>query len=187
MLSGALHFTCPPWRARPQFSYLHDVRYPAGGRGKPDPASGFGCSCGGVRAGYRLPHRQTDSASLAWLPLLAGGLARLRRAAGVRGIAARWRHGTHIAGAVFWEGAAALACYNLAIRCEAPGGLIRTLLAGAAFWLLAAISASALAAAYHGVLVKPLRTLTASPCAPSCWPWAPYFWAGRHRGEIGRN
>jgi hypothetical protein len=53
--------------------------------------------------------------------------------------------------AVFWEGAAALACYNLAIRCEVPGSLLRALLAGAAFCLLAAISASALAAAYYGI------------------------------------
>jgi len=59
--------------------------------------------------------------------------------------------GHTLPGAVFWEGAAALACYNLAIRREGAGGLLRTLLAGAAFWLLAAISASALAAAYHGV------------------------------------
>jgi len=53
--------------------------------------------------------------------------------------------------AVFWEGAAALACYSLVVRRKVPGRLLRSLLAGAAFWLLGAIAASALAVAYHGV------------------------------------
>lgn len=59
--------------------------------------------------------------------------------------------GHELPGTVFWEGATALACYILAVRCEVPGSLPRSLLAGAAFWLLGAISASALAGAYHAV------------------------------------
>ncbi|HUI79788.1 MAG TPA: hypothetical protein VLY24_17800 [Bryobacteraceae bacterium] len=58
--------------------------------------------------------------------------------------------GHTLSAAAFWEGAAALACYSLAVRHNMPGRLLRVLLAGAAFWLLGAIAASALAAAYHG-------------------------------------
>jgi hypothetical protein len=59
--------------------------------------------------------------------------------------------GYTLPGSVFWEGAAALACYTVAVRRDVPGRLPRALLAGAACWLLGAISASALAAVYHGV------------------------------------
>jgi hypothetical protein len=52
---------------------------------------------------------------------------------------------------VFWEAAAALAGYGLAVRRDISSRVLRTLLAGAAFWLLATIWASTLAAAYHGV------------------------------------
>jgi hypothetical protein len=55
----------------------------------------------------------------------------------------------NIPGAVFWPGAAGVVCYALAVWREPAGRLLRVLLAGAAFWILGAVLAAALALAYH--------------------------------------
>jgi hypothetical protein len=57
---------------------------------------------------------------------------------------------THIPGALFWEGAAAAACYGLAARGSGPSQL-RRVLAGAAVWLLAGACGAGLTSFYHGL------------------------------------
>jgi hypothetical protein len=55
----------------------------------------------------------------------------------------------NIPSALVWPGAAGLVCYALATRQKPAGRFLRAVLGGLAFWILGAITASALALAYH--------------------------------------